>query len=171
MDISLWGVYRTILISPTWLNNWKWCHWWQKLELTDLFISELFEDLLSWNSVSKLITPRYITCAYFGAIVAIFNFIFSVCLLYVMFFNSWAGPQSRPLPLVLVIIWTNMTHKYLLIIFVGLDYSLGLKQTDNIPWCMKNIKPLAFHSLLPWRHVKCLTANHGNLHPTSSWIY
>ena len=39
-------------------------------------ISELFEDLLSWNLESKLITPKYITGTYFGAIVAIFNFFF-----------------------------------------------------------------------------------------------
>ena len=45
--------------------------WWQKLELNDLFISELFEDLLSLNSESKLITPKYTTDTYFGAIVAI----------------------------------------------------------------------------------------------------
>ena len=32
--------------------------WWQKLELKDLFISELFEELLSSNSESKLITPN-----------------------------------------------------------------------------------------------------------------
>ena len=48
--------------------------WWQKLELNDLSISEFFEDLLSWNSESKLITPKFITGTYFGAIVAILNF-------------------------------------------------------------------------------------------------
>ena len=48
--------------------------WWQKLELKDLSISELFEELLSWNSESKLITPKYITGTYFGAMVAILNF-------------------------------------------------------------------------------------------------
>ena len=26
MDISIWGVYRNVLISPTWQNIWKWCH-------------------------------------------------------------------------------------------------------------------------------------------------
>ena len=52
--------------------------WWQKLELNDLSISELFDDLLSWNLESKLITPKYITGTYFGGIMAIFNFCFSV---------------------------------------------------------------------------------------------
>ena len=46
----------------------------QKWELKDLSISESFEELLSWNSESKLIIPKYITSTYFGAIVAIFNF-------------------------------------------------------------------------------------------------
>ena len=46
--------------------------WWQKLELKDLSMSELFEELLSLNSESKLITPKYITSTYFGAIVAMF---------------------------------------------------------------------------------------------------
>ena len=67
--------------------------WWQKLELNDLSISELFEDLLSWNSESKLITPKNITGTYFGAIMAIFNFSFSVCFLYVMFFLT---PERAP---------------------------------------------------------------------------
>ena len=48
--------------------------WWQKLELEDFSISELFEELLSWNSEGKLITPEYITSTYFGTIVAIFSF-------------------------------------------------------------------------------------------------
>ena len=71
--------------------------WWQKLELKDLSISELFEDVLSWNSESKLITPKYITGTYFGAILTIFNFSFSVCVLYVMFFLTpeWA-PKAGP---------------------------------------------------------------------------
>ena len=60
--------------------------WLQKLELNDLSISEFFEELLSWNWESKLITPKYITDTYFGPIMAIFNFSFSVCFLYVMFF-------------------------------------------------------------------------------------
>ena len=67
--------------------------WWQKLELNDLSISELFEDLLSWNLESKLITPKYITGTYFAAIMAIFNFSFSVCFLCVMFFLS---PERTP---------------------------------------------------------------------------
>ena len=45
---------------------------WQKFDLNDLSISELFEELLSLNSESKLITPKYITSTYFGAIVAMF---------------------------------------------------------------------------------------------------
>ena len=48
--------------------------WWQKLELKDLSISEPFEELLSWNLESKLITPKYITGTYFSAMVAILNF-------------------------------------------------------------------------------------------------
>ena len=67
--------------------------WWQKLELNDLSISELFDDLLSWNSESKLITPKNITGTYFGAIMEIFNFSFSVCFLYVMFFLT---PEHVP---------------------------------------------------------------------------
>ena len=50
--------------------------WWHKWELKDLSISELFEELLSWNSDSKQIIPKYIIGTYFGAIVAIFNFFF-----------------------------------------------------------------------------------------------
>ena len=53
--------------------------WWQKLDLNEFPIYELFEDLLSWNLESKLITPKYITSTYFGAIAAIFNSIFLVC--------------------------------------------------------------------------------------------
>ena len=48
--------------------------WWQKLELKYLSISELFEELQSWNSESKLITLKSITGTYFGAIVAMLNF-------------------------------------------------------------------------------------------------
>ena len=40
--------------------------WWQKLDLNEFPISELFEGLLSWNLESKLITPKYITSTYFG---------------------------------------------------------------------------------------------------------
>ena len=47
--------------------------WWQKFELKDISISELFEELLSWNLESKLNTPKYIISNYFGAIVAILN--------------------------------------------------------------------------------------------------
>ena len=47
--------------------------WWQKLELNDSSIYELFEDLLSWNFESKLITPKYFTGPYFGDIVAILD--------------------------------------------------------------------------------------------------
>ena len=56
--------------------------YWQKLELNDLSISDLFEDLLSWNSESKLITPKNITGTYYGAIMAIlilvFQFVFCI---------------------------------------------------------------------------------------------
>ena len=47
---------------------------WQKLELKDLSIYQLFEEILSWNLESKLINLKYITGTYFGAIVAILNF-------------------------------------------------------------------------------------------------
>ena len=42
---------------------------------------------------SKLITPKYITGTYFGAIVAIFNSIFTVCFLGVMLFLT---PERAP---------------------------------------------------------------------------
>jgi len=47
--------------------------WWQKLELKVLSIYELFEDLLSWKSESKLITPKYFTSPYLGNKVAILD--------------------------------------------------------------------------------------------------
>ena len=46
----------------------------QKLKPKDVSTSELFEELLSWNLKSKLITPKYITDTYFSAITAILNF-------------------------------------------------------------------------------------------------
>ena len=49
--------------------------WWQKLELKYLSISELFEELRSWNSESKLITPKYMIGIYFGAMAAILDFV------------------------------------------------------------------------------------------------
>jgi len=64
-----------------------------KIELKDLSISQSFEELLSWNLESKLITPKYITGTYFGAIVAIFNSIFTVCFLGVMLFLT---PERAP---------------------------------------------------------------------------
>ena len=50
--------------------------WWQKFELNDLSVSELFEELLSWNLESKLITPNYFTGPYFGDIVATLDLTF-----------------------------------------------------------------------------------------------
>ena len=96
MDISVWGVYRTILISPTWQNIWNGATALlvAKIELKDLSISEPFEELLSWNSESKLITPKYITDTYFGTIVAIFHFLFSVFSVCNVFSNPWAGPKA-----------------------------------------------------------------------------
>ena len=38
------------------------------------FATKRFQELLSWNLESKLITPKYITGTYFGAMVAILNF-------------------------------------------------------------------------------------------------
>ena len=75
--------------------------WWQKLELKYLSISKLFGELLSWNLESRLITPKYITGTYLSAIVAIFNFHFSVCFLCVMFFlTPERATKNLPLPLV-----------------------------------------------------------------------
>jgi len=67
--------------------------WWQKFDLNELSISELFEDLVSWNLECKLITPKYITDTYFDAIMVIFNFIFLVCFVYVIFFLT---PERAP---------------------------------------------------------------------------
>ena len=58
------------------------------MELNDLSISELFEDLLSWDSESKLITPKNITGTYFGALILVFQFVFCV-----MFFLA---PERAP---------------------------------------------------------------------------
>ena len=85
--------------------------WWQKLDLNEFPISELFEDLLSWNLESKLITPKYITGTYFGAIVAIFNSIFTVCFLGVMLFLT---PERAPKagPATCLLYFQNITwHK------------------------------------------------------------
>ena len=71
--------------------------WWQKLELKDLSISELFQELLSWNSESKLITPKYITGTYFAAIGATF-----------IFCDLKAGPKNWPLPFVSIISAASM---------------------------------------------------------------
>ena len=72
-------------------------YWGQKMELKDWSISESFEELLSWNLESKLITPKYITGTYFCAIMAIFNFSFWVCFLYVKFFiTPERAPKARP---------------------------------------------------------------------------
>ena len=93
-----------VSIEPYWSAQYDWifengataflvAKIWTKI----ISISELFEELLSLNLESKLITPKYITGTYFGAIVAIFNFCFSVCFLYVMFFLTpeWA-PKASP---------------------------------------------------------------------------
>ena len=56
---------------------------------------EALEDLLSLNSESMLITPKYITSTYFGAIVAIFTFCFSVCFLCV-FITPEGAPKAGP---------------------------------------------------------------------------
>ena len=42
---------------------------WNKVLAT----SEMFEELLSWNLKSKLITPKYITGTYFDAMATIFE--------------------------------------------------------------------------------------------------
>ena len=44
-----------------------------KKELKDLSMSESFKELLSWNSESKLFTPKFSTGNYFGDIVAILD--------------------------------------------------------------------------------------------------
>ena len=69
----------------------------QKFDQKDLSVFELFEELLSWNSESKLITPKYITDTYFSAIVAILDFSFSICFLCVMFFlTQERAPKADP---------------------------------------------------------------------------
>ena len=70
---------------------------WQKFDLNHLSISELFEEILSLNSESKLIIPKYVTGTYFGAIVAIFNFYFFSYFLCVMFFlTPDRAPKAGP---------------------------------------------------------------------------
>ena len=81
-----------------------------KFDLKDLSVSEPFEELLSWNLESKLITPKYITGTYFGAIVAIFNFCFSVCFLCVMFFlTPEQAPKAGPCHLFLIKLKLNLS--------------------------------------------------------------
>ena len=70
-----------VSIEPYWSAQYDWifennatAFLVQKLELNGWTISELLEDLLSLNLEYKLITPKYITGTYFGAIVAILNF-------------------------------------------------------------------------------------------------
>ena len=70
-----------VSIEPYWSAQYDWIFknvplpfWWQQLELKYLSISEFFEELMSWNLESKLITLKYITGTYFGANVAILNF-------------------------------------------------------------------------------------------------
>ena len=92
-----------VSIEPYWLAQYDWIFeiivplpsWWQKLELNNSSLFELFEELLSWNLDSKMITPKYITCTYFGDIVVIFNF-FWVWFLYIIFFLTpeWAQKQG-----------------------------------------------------------------------------
>ena len=43
------------------------------MELKDYSISQSFEELQSWNSEYKLITPKYFTNTYFDDIVAILD--------------------------------------------------------------------------------------------------
>ena len=81
-----------------------------KFDQKDLSVSEPFEELLSWNLESKLITPKYITGTYFGAIVAIYNFCFSVCFLCVMFFlTTERAPKAGPCHLFLIKLKLNLS--------------------------------------------------------------
>ena len=105
--------------------------WWQKLDLNKVPISELFEDLPSWNLESKLITPKYITGNYIGAIMAIFNF-FSVCFLCVMFFlTPERAPKAGPCHL-----FSNR-NKFILV------YIIGTKWRHSI-LCQKCFKECLF---------------------------
>ena len=89
-----WILVFEVFIEPYWsaqheriFENGATASWWYKLKLKDISIYESFEELLSWNLESKLITPKYITSIYFGAIVTIFNFCFFFSyFLCVMFF-------------------------------------------------------------------------------------
>ena len=58
---------------------------WQNFDLKDLSVSESFEELLSLNSESKMITPKYFTGTYFGAMVAI-----------LIFCDLGASPKASP---------------------------------------------------------------------------
>ena len=94
--------YLKMLPLPSWKQN---------FDLKVLSVSKSFEGLLSWNSESKLITPKYITGTYFGAIVAIFNFCFSVCFLCVMFFlTPEQAPKAGPCHLYMICFNTTLIH-------------------------------------------------------------
>ena len=102
---------------------------WLKLELKDLSIIELFKELLSWNSESKLITPKYITGTYFGAIVAIFNFNFAVCFLGVMLFlTPERAPKAGLVTWIFLFLWN---HLLLLILYNSNRASSVRSNTDT----------------------------------------
>ena len=68
--------------------------------------------LMSWNLEYKLITPKNITSTYFGTIVAIFNFSFSVCFLYVMFFlTPERAPKASPATCFLMLPYSAVLHE------------------------------------------------------------
>ena len=87
---------------------------------------------------SKLITPKYITGTYFGAIVAIFNSIFSVCFLCVMLFLT---PERAPKagPATCFVFWKeiHLEKKYQLYSFLfrkevlGSHYIYGQPKNDT----------------------------------------
>ena len=73
---------------------------------------------------SKLITPKYITSTYFGTVVAIFDFSFSVCFLYVIFFLTpeWS-PKAGPCYLFCNSFISALTRKDFLLLLWVLDES------------------------------------------------
>ena len=78
--------------------------WWLKFELKDLSISELFEDLLSWNLESKLITPKNITNLNIISKVAPFSNILSCWADHYGSMDTWNIKISS----LVIILWQNI---------------------------------------------------------------
>jgi len=75
-----------------------------------IHVSELFENLPSWNLESKLVSPKNITDPYLGAIIIIFNFSFSVYFLYVIFFLTPEQAPKGPAAFLLIFILQLLAH-------------------------------------------------------------